>query len=178
MAVRRSASGFRSRSQRRKTAWTTGPDATALSFTGAASQGWTTGVAATVPGLTITRVRGYAEVLLTVSSVADGGFNGAFGLGVTTLSAFNAGIASLPTPITDIDWNGWMVHQMFSLHTVTATIADGVNEVTSRFEIDSKSMRKLPVDEMILFGAIEVEQELGAATLLFHANTRMLVLLP
>ena len=57
--------------------------------------------------------------LSTGTSALDG-YDGAVGLCIVSENAFNAGIASIPTPITDIQWDGWLWYQSFSLRTPTA----------------------------------------------------------
>ncbi len=85
----------------------------------------------------------------------------------------------MPTPLTEIEWPGWLFYEFFDIRSNTATIADGVNAFSSvaRYQIDSKVMRK--VDEgMILFGSFELVTELGTASVRFDAQTRLLFKLP
>jgi len=116
---------------------------------------------------------------LTGTSVAAGGFFGAIGIGVVSLPAFTAGQSSLPTPIAELAWPGWIWHSFFSVFSVTATIADGVNAAGAivNMVIDSKAMRKQGAQE-VLFGVIEGEREGGAATMVMDANCRVLDKLP
>ncbi len=125
------------------------------------------------------RTRGSALVTVTAVSQAHGGAQGAFGLGIVSLQAFNAGQVSIPSPITNDDWDGWLVHQMFNVASITATIGDGVNSegVTQRFNIDSKAMRKTGLNE-VLVGVFEFKTEFGTATVKFDALTRLLLKLP
>ena len=176
----RSASSFRgpSRSLKRKTTWLDGPTAE-LSVSSVTPQIWNTGLLLTLDGGTLVRTRGAGLLTLNATSQVHGGAIGALGIGVCTLQAFNAGVASVPTPIAQIDWDGWLWHQAFNVASITATISDGVNAVgcTQRVEIDSKAMRKVP-ENMVVFGAMEIGTELGTAVVTFDATCRCLVKLP
>ena len=166
------------RSQRRKTAWGLGPNANTILITAIdAPQQWTNGVVLlNEQEVTIVRIRGNFHAVLTAVSSTHGGFAAAAGLGLVTLEAFNAGIASNPSPITDADWDGWMWHSFFDVRSITATIADGVNAfaISRTIEIDSKAMRKFNTD-MVLFGAVEARFESGSASLVVDADSRVLV---
>ena len=112
--------------------------------------------------------------LITASAAADG-FFGAIGYGITTLAAVTAGVASVPTPLTEGDWDGWLHHQFFDCHLGLAGSADGAGY--QRVEIDSKAMRKIPDADYIPFAVVEFV-EAGTASLEFNLGTRMLVALP
>ena len=175
MALRKGFHG-RSRSQKRITAWGLGPNAVDLVFSATGSQVWTFGSElATEDRTTIVRIRGNAHVLQTGGDVAGTGFAGAIGIGIVSKPAFTAGIVSMPTPTTDLEWPGWMYHRFFDTRVVTGTIGDGVNAaaVSQSFEIDTKAMRKFGTDE-VLFGAIEVVER-GVGNMEFHADSRILV---
>jgi len=135
-------------------------------------------VQATVEGLTIVRIRGIITVTLSTAAAAQDGFFGAFGFIMVTNEAFAIGITAVPTPLTDEDQEGWMWHQYFDVRTPTGTISDGVNAVgaVSRFDIDNKAMRKIPVG-MTLAGVTEVVES-GTAVIEMQGQTRMLVKLP
>ena len=174
MARRRGFSSIPTRSAR-STAWAVGPAEAdgALSATGA--EGWSSGVVTTLSKVTIVRIRGFVHSFLNSGDAIGSGFFGAWGIGLATSAAFSAGIASLPTPLTEEDWDGWIWHSYFDCRTVTATIADGVNgsAVSYLKEIDSKAMRKFDND-MTLFGATEVVESANAG-LETQAQCRMLV---
>ena len=125
-------------------------------------------------GVTIVRMRGAFEAhLQTVGSAGDG-FHCGVGIGIVTGDAFSVGVGSMPNPLADIDWGGWLYHWIFDLHTPTATIGDGVNSAGAhiRFQIDSKAMRKMKPNETI-FGSIQTEED-GAASMGVFFDTRML----
>ena len=167
--------GFQSRSRtRRLTDWGFGVDAGGLGLTATAKTLWTTALAISTP-FTIVRLRGYAHIsLLTASSAADG-FAGAIGIALVNSDAFTAGVASIPGPLTDANWDGWFYHQFFDIRTVTGTIGDGVNAgaASQRIEIDSKAMRKWDPSETMV-GVIDVTES-GVATGELNANTRLLL---
>jgi len=103
----------------------------------------------------------------------------AVGMGIVTGEAFAAGVASVPSPIGDLDWDGWMYHQFFDVRSVTNTLADGVNAVGASvmLPIDVKSQRILRSDDRLM-AVVEGEVEVGAATVRLDADTRILFLLP
>ena len=99
-------------------------------------------------------------------------------MGIVTADAFAIGITAVPVPLSDKEWEGWLYHRIFDLHTVTATIADGVNAyaIAQRFEVDSKAMRKVGVNE-VLFAVFEVVES-NASQIDVFFDTRMLLKLP
>jgi len=186
----RSFRGFsrgRTVSPRRQTAWEEAVGATApqsqistsvVSIASAAA-------VAVEDGLTIVRTRGELLLYLSTAAAAQDGYAGAFGLGIANANAIVAGSASLLTPISDADWDGWFFHQFFFLKAADAIVASGaatepnqVHNVTAalRVPIDSKAMRKLPLG-MAVYGALEVV-EVGTSLLNWSVNTRMLLKLP
>ena len=170
------ARGFRPRTQsRRQTAWGAGPNAESQSLSATQSLIWTNGsVLALEQEVTIVRVRGYCNIILEATAAIGDGFSGAIGIGLVSSAAFAAGVASVPTPITEVDWSGWLYHKFFDLRSITATIADGVNSVAcvQQFDIDSKAMRKQG-SSMTLMGVVEVSES-GTATAELNADTRIL----
>ena len=186
-------SSFRSslpRSSKRKTSWDVGPEtgvngATQV-ITASSAVLATTAVAFLFDGDTIVRTRGELNIFLSIAAGQGDGFHGAFGIGVASTAAVTAGIASVPTPLTEEDWNGWIYHRYFGLFAggplATATAADQQSQVNStcaaaRIEVDSKAMRKMS-DAMSVYAAIEVV-ELGAVSSMeFAFNCRILTKLP
>ena len=125
---------------------------------------------------TIVRMRGGGAFNLISATAAGDGFRVGLGIGLVTLQAQVAGAALIPGPLTDMDWDGWMWHRMFTVQMLTATFADGVNAISAAFhyEIDTKAMRKWHEDSVAIVGMTEVT-ELGTATMNHNANTRMLL---
>ena len=177
MARRR---GFQPRTgARRKTAWTVGPQEVDRTLTSSTAVIWSAGVILTnEPEVTIVRTRGIITATLEVVAAIGDGFFGAVGIGVVTSAAFTAGVASVPTPLTEEQWDGWLFHTYFDVRSVTATIGDGVNAVGAvvRIPIDSKAMR-IFTEDMTLIGVTEVVES-GASNMEMQGQTRILVKLP
>jgi len=186
-------SGSRTRfasSQRRKSSWgigvQTGADGAPQAIAASMAQIATGGVTALNDGLTIVRTRGELLIWVEAVSVAAGnGFHGAFGIAIATQQAFIAGAASLPQPIDEEDWDGWLFHKYFGVFAgglvAAGTAADQANQVNNvsaavRIEIDSKAMRKMNTDQTV-YGTIQVV-ELGTAAMKWAVNSRMLSKLP
>ncbi len=174
MGIRR---GFpvRTRSPRRSVSWVDGPEATELAFSATGTQIWTSGVVTTLGEITVVRIRGRFNAFVTAATSAGDGFDGAVGIGIVTSQAFGSGIGAVPTPLTELEWDGWMWHNFFNVRMITGTASDGVNAVSAVFdvEIDTKAMRKFG-DTMTLFGIVEVTEQ-GAAAMECWGNCRMLV---
>ena len=98
-------------------------------------------------------------------------------MGVVTSQAFSTGIGAMPTPITEMDWDGWLWHSFFEVHgPVVSSTELNSPAMAQRIEIDSKAMRKLGLQET-LFMAAEFT-ELGTATATIRVGTRVLLKLP
>ncbi len=110
---------------------------------------------------------------VTTADAAGAGFFGALGIGVVNTAAFVAGVASVPTPLTELEWPGWLFHSFFDIRSNTATIADGVNQLSQQMVIDSKAMRKWGNDETLM-AIVEVVESTNAA-LEIQADTRILL---
>ena len=161
---------------RRKTGWFEGPSQKPeFQITAAGSVLWALGSLALGDGLTTIRIRGMLTVNLVVTtSVGDGFDSCAAGICYVTGEAFAAGIASVPTPLSDMDWDGWMWHQILGRFrgAETTEVARFPMEA-GRFPIDSKAMRKSRAGD-VLIGVFEAGAETGASTLGFSADTRIL----
>ena len=112
--------------------------------------------------------------MVTAADAVLAGYDGAVGICVVSENAFNAGIASVPTPVTDVAWDGWLWHHFFSLRAVTATIGDGVNgpAVVWKIIIDSKAMRKTNITDVEI--AVIETTETTSASLHARIDTRSL----
>ena len=170
----RSSRGFsRGHSQRRKTAWGPGPGGIAVdNFAASATRLIGSFIQPVVEGMTVTRIRGQLNALLTSAATVGDGYQGAFGIGIATLAAVTAGFASVPTPVTEAESENWLYWTPFSLH------ASRVASLNEQFvlEVDSKAMRKFP-GEMAIYAALEVT-EIGAAVMDVFFDSRVLVFLP
>lgn len=165
------------RSQKRKVEWSEGTGGTGLT-SGAASQSVILGsfLQAGIAGLTLVRTRGLLDIFLDGPGTADGdGFFGAFGIGIVVDAAATAGVVSMPTPITESSWDGWLYHSFLSIHNPDTTFG-GSGAVHQRVEVDSKAMRKFPLD-VSMFAMLEVI-EIGTATFNVFWDSRVLLKLP
>lgn len=100
-------------------------------------------------------------------------FFGAFGMAVVSDQAVAAGVASIPTPITDLGSDLWFVHQMFAGGVMAGGTPVEGNPRVFQYTIDSKAMRRVDVGEDI----VQVgEVDTGAGNGTFMAvGGRMLV---
>ncbi len=173
------------RSQRRQTSWELGPGGAAVTTVNVSGVSFLNSVIApNVAGLTMIRIRGEFNWALQTAAAQGDGFQGAFGIGIATTAAVTAGIASVPTPITEMGAENWLYHRIISIHA-GGIIAQGVSadedQVNStwaaqRFEVDTKAMRKFD-DEMSIYAAFEVT-EIGTAEADIFFDSRSLVKLP
>jgi len=121
-----------------RTAFTAlGPQATIL------DQSLTTAVLARILPATIVRTRGFL-VMKSDQIAADEQCMGAYGIAVVSEAARVAGIGSIPTPITEAGWGGWLVHGYW------ACSSDGVDAPIARFSFDSKAMRKVETADAVV----------------------------
>jgi len=168
----------RSGSTRRQTSWDAGPFGS-LSLTAAGSAIFTTGAQAVGDGLTLVRTRG--ELLLTISAISaagDGWPRLAAGICIVSENAFGVGGApSVPAPLTDIAWDGWLWHYVGSVIGQVSGNFGTDGSQTIRIPIDSKAMRRIKSTD-IQIGVIELGTETGTATLLADLNTRILDKIP
>ena len=129
------------------------------------------GIQILADGLTLLRLRGTMSAFLS-AGFSLGGFSGAFAVGIIDLQAFNAGVASTPTPIDEVDWDGWLYWEAFDLKQPTSTFDSAAPNSSLRMPVDTKAMRKVKQDDVV-FAAIQVV-EVGTATLNWHFDSRML----
>ena len=159
---------------RRRTGWEEGPgqntfvniNASSVAILGAGQQ-------AGEDGNTIIRLRGFVELNLTQAVTIGDGFAGALGIGIVSAAAFAVGVTAVPTPITEVEWEGWLWHQYFNLHSAVATAAMTGSAGILRLMIDSKAMRKIDTEETI-YAALEVT-ETGGGNMIVRLGTRMLI---
>ena len=169
----------RSRSLVRKTVWGFGPDAAQIALSATGSTLFTTGIVLNnLAQVTIVRIRGLCAIQLLTVDAVGAGFFGAIGIGIVSTPAFTAGIASVPTPITEANWEGWMFHQFFDVRSLTTTLGDGANAVKAveNMVIDTKAMRKFGQDETLM-AVVEVFESTNASMEL-TSDMRVLVKLP
>ncbi len=177
---------FRSTSVRHRTSWELGPETAAVGgpqqFDTSRSELAGSFAAVLADGITLVRTRGEVLIFLTTAAAQGDGYHGAFGIAKATAAAITAGVASVPTPITEDNWDGWLYHRYFSILSAgpiaVATAAQEALQVNSttaalRFEVDSKAMRKADIDEGF-YAAIEVVEH-GTAEAEWTFNSRLLV---
>jgi len=140
LARRRFAGAFPARRQgpRRETEWgavTFGP--TAVDATPVLLATFTQTILEGLVPATIVRVRGMVTIV-SDQSAAPESIGGAFGMVVVKQTAATAGVASVPSPITEIVEDGWFVYAPY-----LGTARDSTSNYDFRLDIDSKAMRKL-----------------------------------
>ncbi len=164
---------IQSRSPRRSTVWSAGPNSEAQTISAVVKVLWTNGsILATEPRTTIVRIRGHLRLVAQSFSVSTALMRGAFGIGIVSSDAFAAGIASMPGPHSDSSWPGWIWHQFWSIQAGVDAAIPGDEKIVD-LEIDSKAMRKQGENET-LFGMSEVVAESGAVSAILIAETRIL----
>jgi len=164
------------RGRRRRTEWFGGVGGTALStvsVSGSILLG--SGIITDQGEETLVRVRGLLDMFLSSSTSPGDGFFGAVGIGLVSTAAFVGGITTVPTPITEENWDGWLWHNYYSCHESSADEA-GSGSSHYRVQIDSKAMRKVE-GAMTLYAAIE-SVEIGTAVMDVFLDTRFLSKLP
>ncbi len=172
------------RGPRRLSAWALGPgfasqgSAAVLQLSAVAAPAVIgSGVTPSIPNLTVMRIRGTLLVSLTGADAQRSGFQMTFGIGIATADAFAVGPTALPGPFEDSDWPGWLWLGGLDMRTAVHVLAVGDPTINpARVEIDSKSMRKFRLNE-VLFMAVDAEES-GTATLDIRGMTRLLLKLP
>ena len=101
---------------------------------------------------TLVRCRG--EILASIDGPADGDALGiACGLIMADDDAVGAGVASIPSPATDLDaewiWHGFLLMQIQAGTGVGASL--NVGAVVDRLKVDSKAMRRFKQNEQLVF---------------------------
>ena len=174
------AQGNRLRSQRtfvrgprRASSWARGPFGILNNIATSEVNLFPTGFQVVDNGITLVRTRGELLVSLLTASATGDGFLVAAGLCVVSENAFNAGVASVPDPLADMDWEGWFWYKTTNL--LAAAISPLGNELgatINRIEIDSKAMRKIKSTDVIV-GVIGTTEN-ATATMNSALDTRML----
>ncbi len=179
MALRRGLSRVQTIGARRKTTWGLAPGSTApVATTTPGSVFIGAAIAFSVDGITVVRIRGRFKAWLNLATAAQDGFAGAFGIGIASAAAVTAGIASVPTPLSDQSGENWLYWSAFSIKSPKAFAADTVpvGEVLSANHdevVDSKAMRKVGT-EQVIYTCFEVV-EVGTAGMQAYFDGRMLI---
>ena len=70
-------------------------------------------------------------------------------MGIVSAEAHAAGVASMPEPFTDADWGGWIMWRAFSF-VLEFNDATGLQFLNWNLEIDSKAMRRMGANEVLV----------------------------
>jgi len=177
MTARTRGGPFRRQSLRRRVSWGVGPEGV-LSISSGTPALFPNGSEAGLDDLTLVRIRGWVSIMLTGTNTALGGFP-RIGVGIcnVTQNAFGVGLTAVPSPLTDIAWDGWIWHEMLTVQGASSTLDRQDPYATQRVQIDNKAMRKTHLTDTIV-GVLETSGEVGAATIHAVMNTRLLDKLP
>ena len=120
-----------------------------------------------------TVIRTHIEILQqTDQSTASEDMGAAFGMCVVSESASGAGVASVPTPITDADSDLFFVHQWMIASFLLKTAVGVADPSGTRYTIDSKAMRKVNNDQDVI---IVVEGDSSGEGMVINSAGRMLI---
>ena len=99
--------------------------------------------------VTILRTRG--QISVAAEDIAAGDlYMVAYGIGIAEETALDA--FAVPVPITDADWDGWMLHQTIYVRGEPSGVGESAASDVS-IEIDSKAMRKIQSGNGIFISA-------------------------
>ena len=117
---------------------------------------------------TIVRVRGRLQVMSDQTVGLEGPI-GAFGMCVVNGEAFDAGVASVPTPWTESNDHRWFYHQYFGCPLIEDGTSGEYQQLFTDITIDGKAMRKINTNDVIL-SVLENQSIVGMR---FWSNFRM-----
>ena len=138
----------------------------------AKSTGGVSALGVTTSGATLIRTRGMMQIHFDPTSIGDT-FQWAVGLGIYSSDAFAAGAASLPGPLSDVDYD-WVWHKIGAFGPSFSATEDGTNIRNNLWiEIDSKAMRKLKPSQTMGF-MVEGIILSGGGTIDFGMSARQL----
>ncbi len=122
---------------------------------------------------TIVRLRGDFTITSDQVAVQEMAF-GAIGAMVVNGEAFDAGIASIPTPWLESFDDRWYWHQYWSAQTekVSTAQGEGLAVQFAHYPIDNRAMRKVEVGDVLVW---VIENRSSAAAAAFMWNLRTLV---
>ena len=101
---------------------------------------------------TIIRTRGVIGVSSDQTG-ADEQQLGGVGLTLVNDNARISGVAAVPAPVIDLDWDGWFVHQLFVQRQLFASNIGWHPNAVTQYEVDSKAMRKFTGEESLVLVA-------------------------
>jgi len=97
--------------------------------------------------------------------------NGAFGMEIVSSPALAAGVASVPTPLTEQPSELWFVWEAYQ---AVVDVAAGAGQVLSVVRFDSKAQRKVQSGEQII---VVIENSASGFGIVFSMSFRMLLML-
>ena len=153
------------------------PTIRAVTIANASTLGATSVGASALDRLTLARIRGTAYCHMDAGAALDSMSVG-LGLIVVKDEAFAVGgVASMPSPLSDVE-QSWVWHHIFTMGPAVVAADDGADiSRNSRIMIDSKAQRKLQIGETLAFVA-EGEILAGTPTADLFARVRFMVLIP
>ena len=119
---------------------------------------------------TVVRTRGILTII-NDQQAATRNVHGAFGIAIVEEPAATIGVTAVPSPISDIGSDAWFVWLPFELTNQFASAIGFNTPAQSNFMIESKAMRKLSIEQRLVF---VVENEAVAGGLNYHFSLRML----
>ncbi len=127
------------------------------------------------PNPTIVRIRGELTVAVTAAGAAGANANCVMGIKLATSSAFAAGGASVESPATEVggDWIWWHAATMRNLAALPTANDDNIG-ILRTVKIDSKAMRKVSVNQVLIFVAHNVVAG-GTQTIVVGGFVRILL---
>ena len=154
-------------SNRRLTQWVRAADVSVYTSLGGSTVIIDQSLGGITEPITVVRMRGMIDIISDQEIAIERPF-GAVGACVVSDQALAAGVASVPTPISDADSDLWLMHQYFHA-PVTHLSSVGYTKVNQTFEFDSKAMRKIPADTTLIW-VVETGSTVGIRYLLQFAT--------
>ena len=159
---------------RRATSWAASADATGEQALAAGAaildQSLSQAQISTLVPATIVRTRGILWVASDQEGIDEQPF-GAMGMVVVSEQARVAGVASIPTPISDEASDLWFVHQFWQADVAFVSASGFTTDGFKAYEFDSKAMRKVQEGDGI---AVVLENASGVDGAVFILKFRML----
>ncbi len=112
-----------------------------------------------LPKPTVVRTRGEVAIAMEANVETDQEAVGAYGVALVSDQAVAAGVASIPGPYDNADWDGWFVWRSWNFVQEAAGTPASLSMMMNAQEVDSKAMRKVSDNETIVLVA---ESQSGA----------------
>ena len=173
MARLRGSRFQRTSGPRRQSSWQEGPFGQVVGVSGSSNNIFTTSQQIVAEGLTLVRTRGQLMVQLVTADALSKGFQYAFGVCMVSENAAGIGVTAVPSPLTDVAWDGWFVYETGWVLAVDSSVSETLGPASHVIDIDSKAMRRLKTTDVML-AMLEVV-EIGTCTMHASYSSRMLV---